>query len=65
VASLGDGGVVAADVVFGGIGDRGRERAAQGVDKVVVRVAGELEGEVGLLVIHESDVGFVRLAIKG
>jgi hypothetical protein len=45
---LGDGGIVAAGAVLGRGADRRRERAAQGVDDLVVHVAGELEGEVGL-----------------
>ena len=45
---LRDDGVVAACEVFGRVGDRRRERGAEGVDELVVTVPGELEGGVGL-----------------
>ena len=41
-------------VVLGGVGDGRRDRAAEGVDELVVHVAGELEGEVevGCNMVH-------------
>jgi hypothetical protein len=43
---VGDGGVVAAGEVLRCVGDRRRERAAAGVDELVVGVPGELEDGV-------------------
>ena len=60
---LGDGGVVAADEVFGGVGDRRRERGAEAVGKLVVHVPRELDGEVGVLeALHARNVYLVRVA---
>ena len=47
VGGLRDGGVVAVGVVFRCAGDRRRKVAAEGVDELVVGVAGELDAEVG------------------
>ena len=49
---LSDGGIVAAGEVLGRIGDGRRERGAEGMDDLVVGVAGELEGQVGCGVVH-------------
>jgi len=45
----GDGGMVSPGEVFGAVGERGWEGAAQGVDEVMVGVAREQGGE-GLVV---------------
>ena len=55
----GDGGVVAAGEVFRGVGDRRREGGAEGVDELVVHVAGEEEGEVGVGGVHGGSMALV------
>ena len=63
--NLGDGGVVAAGEVFGGVGHRWRERGGERVDGLVVEVAGKLKGEVGRFgrgtVVHGGSIALVML----
>ena len=54
---MGDGGVVAAGLGLGGVGGRGRERTAEGVDDLIVAGAGEVEGDLG------GDGGGVRVHV--
>ena len=59
---LGDGGVVAADEVVGGVGDRRREGGAEAVGELVVHVPRELDGEVGVLeALHAGNVYLVSV----
>lgn len=63
---VGDGGVVAAGEVLRRVGDRWRERAAEGVDDLIVGVPTELEGGVGWLGcgVHRSDIMLVRISVN-
>jgi hypothetical protein len=64
-SNLGDGGVVAAGEVLGGVGHRWRERGGERVDGLVVEVAGKLKGEVGRFgrgtVVHGGSIALVMI----
>jgi hypothetical protein len=63
---VGDGGVVAAGEVLRCVGDRWRERAAEGVDELAAGVPGKVECGVGWLGcgVHGGDMVLVQISVN-